>query len=549
MKINVAAQRAIENVMKEGLTDVFSEPYEVQQLKNVEFQKIIKNEVIGAISGGSLESLKMSPIEHVLLPKTSAFDFRRCALIQPLDTIKYLTLSIILADSIEKNRPLKARKIVYSYRFAPSKGYIFDTKYNYTTFAKHVSDKKKQDKVRILVSCDIANFYDRLNLHRLESILLSIGSEKNYVKLLNHLLLSWANRDSYGLPVGSNASRILAEAALIEVDNYLMAIGASFCRFVDDYRFFAPDVHTAHYWLTQLIDRLWLEGLTINKSKTKIEDVSGITKEKDSDDVLSKTSFDEIKPKENKTSETKSAFRIVAGYGGTIPTKFRKSSGSEIEKFKEIDADSLLENIRLSELIAPEQVNEFLRVSLYGKKTHLFINLPTILEKFPQFTPLVVDMLVKHKDEISIEVRLFIKTYYSKLILNIENYLPEYLAISIIRLLGTDGYDDINILLEYFRSLRRNAGAYIGRAVLDAMESFVSRGQVLEIRRYFVRADQWEKRQIVRIVEKHLDEDEKRPWLKNIKIQEGNDLFLVEAIEPKRKTSKSKRKTKKIINK
>ena len=51
----------------------------------------------------------------------------------------------------------------------------------------------------------------------------------------------WSNRDSYGLPVGSNASRILAEASLIEVDNYLISKKIDFCRFVDDYRIFAQN--------------------------------------------------------------------------------------------------------------------------------------------------------------------------------------------------------------------------------------------------------------------------------------------------------------------
>jgi hypothetical protein len=364
--------------------------------------------------------------------------------------------------------------------------------------------------------------------------------------LTNQLLLSWANRDSYGLPVGSNASRILAEAALIEVDSYLVAIGVNFCRFVDDYRFFAPDVRTAHYWLTQLIDRLWLEGLTINKSKTKIDDVSEITKDKDSDGETKQNDAAEVTAQSHKQDEPKTPFRIIAGYGGTIPTKFRQSSTSEVKKFVDVDADSLLGNIKSSTLISPETVNEFLRASLYGKKFLLFIDLPIVLEKFPQFTPLVVDMLVKHKDEIPSEVKVATKSYFSKLLSNSEDYLPEYLAISIIRLLGTDGYDDIDTLIRYFRLLKRNAGAYIGRATLDAMEKFASRGQVLEIRRYFVRADQWEKRQIIRIVDKHLDEDEKRPWLKNVKIQEANDLFLVETIEPKRKPTKKKRKAKKI---
>ena len=71
--------------------------------------------------------------------------------------------------------------------------------------------------------------------------------------------------------MGSNASRILAEASLIGVDNYLMSLGVDFIRYVDDYRMFAPDAHKAQYWLTLLIDRLDQEGLMINMSKTKIE--------------------------------------------------------------------------------------------------------------------------------------------------------------------------------------------------------------------------------------------------------------------------------------
>ncbi len=123
-----------------------------------------------------------------------------------------------------------------------------------------------------------------------------------------------------------------------------------------------------------------------------------------------------------------------------------------------------------------------------------------------------------------------------------EKYLPEYIAISLIRILGADGFQDGATLFDQFRELRRNEGAYIGRALLDSLEGIVSRGQVLEIRRYFARADSWEKRQIVRIVDRHLHEDEKRPWLRNVKIQEASDQFLVELIAPISKPKKKKRK-------
>lgn len=73
-----------------------------------------------------------------------------------------------------------------------------------------------------------------------------------------------ADRDSYGLPVGSNASRILAEAALTEVDNYLISKNIDFCRFVDDYRIFAKDAFEAHSSLAILNRRLSQEGLFLN---------------------------------------------------------------------------------------------------------------------------------------------------------------------------------------------------------------------------------------------------------------------------------------------
>lgn len=532
MKIEKAVKLAIANVLKEGLTDIFQEPFECSLLKNIEFQKAIKKEVIKAISGNTLETMRIFPVEHVLLPKTVAFDFRRCALMQPLDTIKYLTLVILFAEEIERHRPSKARKIIFSYRYSPNKGYLFDPSYTYTSFIKYINDKSKRSGVKILISCDIANFYDRINLHRLESILHSLSLEKNQIRLLNQLLFFWSNRDSYGLPVGSNASRILAEASLLEVDEYLLSIGVDFCRFVDDYKLFAPDITTAHYWLTQLIERLWFEGITINKSKTKIEDVSDLSEDNINKFNKTKTEIKEsIYRMKGKDSGFKQPFRIIAGYGGTIPTKFREANVGEKEKLSEINAKTLLKEIKSSKLVDPEDVKEFLGAALYGRKFPLFAEIPSLLDKFPQCTPYAADLLIKNKDKIPEKIRMSIRDDFATK-LNKKKYLPEYIAIALIRILGTDGFQDGTTLFNYFRALRRNAGAYIGRALLDALESVVSRGQVLEIRRYFARADSWEKRQIVRIVDKYLHEDEKRPWLKNIKIQELEDLFLIESITP-----------------
>ena len=484
------------------------------------------------INGNSLESLEIMPIDHVLLPKGGPFDFRRCALMHPLDTIKYLALALVFADQLETLRPNKSRNIVFSYRFKQQKGYIFDQKYNITSFKKHVSEKIKQKGVKALVVCDIANFYDRLNLHRLESILLSLGFEKAKVRQLNELLLFWANRDSYSLPVGSNASRIFAEASLLEVDNYLLSIGVKFSRFVDDYRLFAPNVHTAHYWLTQLIERLWLEGLTINQRKTEIKDVSNkITTKSLKAKAATDTDQSETQKSIKETSGPGPQFRLMAGYGGIIPTRFRTPSAKEIEKLKDSDPQGLFEDIKKKELIEPEEITAFTKSIIGSRKFILFAYLPELADLFPQFTPYIVDVLIKYREKIPESDKTNIKELFSQR-LSKSAYLPEYITIAIVRLLGCPDFQDKTVLLDFFRELKRNAGAYIGRSVLTSLEDLVSRSEIIEIRRYFSRADSWEKRQIVKMIDKHLSEDEKRPFLKNIKSQESTDMFLVEYLNP-----------------
>jgi len=532
MDISQAVELAVENVAKEGLTDIFPPPEELGLLKNKAFRQKINEIVKKSINGGSLDSLDVNPIGHVLLPKGGPFDFRKCALIQPLDTIKYLALVLTMASEIEKKRLSPHRHIIYSYRFKPQKGYLFNPKCSYTHFKQHAATISHRGSSKFLVTCDIANFYDRLNLHRLESILLSLKIDAKLVKQLNQLLLFWANRDSYGLPVGSNASRILAEAALLEVDNYMCSIGARFSRFVDDYRFFAPDAHSAHYWLTQLIERLWLEGLTINKSKTKIEEIHPTTVVGKS--LSAKKSHKVASSQLNAIAEQQETcrpqFRIVAGYGGDIPTIFRAPASQEIEKLSKTDANAKLLEIKSKQLPTPEDITDLIKSIISTGNFHLFVALPEVADLFPQFTPYIVDVLCKYADSVPSKDRQDITKKFVRR-LRSKPPMPEYIAMAIVRLLGTQHYVAKDALLSFFRKLERNAGAYIGRALLDALGPHVSRGEVLEIRRYFDRADAWEKRQITRIVDRHLDEDEKRPWLKNVKTQSARDPFLAEQIK------------------
>ena len=135
MNIDKAIELALKNVQKEGLTDIFQMPFEVSLLKNEQFCKFLATQVKSRINSNSLSGLKVYPISHVLFPKKDAYDFRRAALIQPVDTIAYLALVLMYADVIEKHRIDKRYKVVFSYRFKPSNGYLFDSKYKLNLLA------------------------------------------------------------------------------------------------------------------------------------------------------------------------------------------------------------------------------------------------------------------------------------------------------------------------------------------------------------------------------------------------------------------------------
>src|SRR5690606_26580208 len=101
----------------------------------------------------------------------------------------------------------------------------------------------------------------------------------------------------------------------------------------------------------------------------------------------------------------------------------------------------------------------------------------------------------------------------------------EFILVYLVRFFGNENFRDKEVLMTFFRNLRRNEGHYIGRVVLEELEDIVTRGEVLEIRDYYVRADQWEKRQIAKLVSKHFSEGEQRPFFKNV-LSNDNDIFL-----------------------
>lgn len=243
-----------------------------------------------------------------------------------------------------------------------------------------------------------------------------------------------------------------------------------------------------------------------------------------------------------------STTRLIVGYAGTVPTKFRELSEREVSELKDENLDEAIEAMRSSIVINPDDLRRLLRILVAHAEFAKLSELPDVLDRFPQFSPRVIDLLIKKSAETPEETRTVLQSYFVAKLAGAEP-IPEYLLISTVRLLGAEGYQSKAPLLELFRNLKRNAGSFIGRCVIDGLRGLATRNDVLEIRQYFNRADTWERRAIIRLVDQHLSDGEKRPWLKNVKVHMAEDLFAIESFEPmQERKAKPRKKRKKPIS-
>ena len=464
----------------------------------------------------AFKKLSLLPLSHVLVPKKEAFDFRKIAIIRPEDLAVYQTIAIMIAEPFEKIRSDVARGRIFSHRFMPNlkRGQLFSPAHNVRSFQSTSTRISKQKSVQYLVRSDIANFYNRINIHRVESTLRSMGGlDKKIILLINQILLHWAKRDSYGLPIGSNGSRVIAEIALYNVDRSLKEAGFKFIRFADDYRIFAKTAAEAHSALAMLIELLDREGLFINTQKTSI------------DRLVKATSNETVDHKEEaQTERTMKEFRIFAGYGGTIPTKFRTPTKHSKTKYSGLDLDQAIAKIESEGFVKPDQLRDVLYGIISQEKYRYLLKACDLVGMFPQFYPLLVDILTKYAENIPQNLRRRIVMKFSGRLKN-NDFLPEFFEASLIRLIGHNDFFERDTIMYVIRNLRRNAGTYLGRVAFDATQNLSDRSDALEVREYFHRSDEWERRRIIQLMLKILPSPEYAAWRRSIRTYVSDDPF------------------------
>ena len=212
---------------------------------------------------------ELSVFSERLLAPTGPTGFRVVTKIQPFWTIYFNGLGVAIADVLEPNRDERA----HSYRFLHNgNNSLFDRNYSWKAFREStVSEAENFAEEAIIVQTDISGFYEHISHHYIENLIDDLFPDNKRIgNQINAILNKLSAGRSFGLPVGGQCSRILAELLMNSVDRQMTAAGIMWHRYVDDYVLITNSNADAYKKLAFLSHTLSDYGLTLNKTKTTI---------------------------------------------------------------------------------------------------------------------------------------------------------------------------------------------------------------------------------------------------------------------------------------
>lgn len=511
MNRDEAVSLAIDSILRDGFSDITSASFEIELIEK--FRSAFEADVKRQLARSAVCDMDFRPLQYVLTPKSRyVFDYRKAAIISPSCLAKFLALVFQYSDKIEAERIPVSKNIVFSYRFRPTGEGVFDKDVNYSKWKSETKKRVESGKYSFIVSCDIASFYDRVNIHRIESTLLSIGIDKTLVRHTNELLLFWSKKDSYGIPVGNVASRILAEAALIDIDQYLIHEKIEFTRYVDDYRLFAPDLLIAQAWMNKLTARLFRDGLMLNTGKTQVRKI----------DLTEKCELND--KKEEKADTVLKVINKLAGGYNRVARKFLMPAHDKYKHFYNIDLDSEIDVLKSHKIVEFSGIQKIVIAVLVQEKFEKLSDIAREISYYLYGLDYFIDMLIKNSDFIPNNERSLIADLYAELIYSNTLYSFEWHCASVARLLSNPAYFRKDALLHLYKSTAKDVSSYASMIALDGLKNKLTRSEFKTIREYFDRSDDWEKRRLLLLADS-LPDDERKAWVKAVKAPLSNYIL------------------------
>lgn len=264
--------RAVEDVAAHGDNDVL--PFDV----DTRFIGDCASQLVTALAAFAEISEKKSKVEcekvfrgisiyfERLLAPAGPFGFRTTTKLHPVWNLYFNGIAAAIAELHEPDRSEQA----HSYRYSAEGPALFDRERSWRSFREAcLSDCEQASARAIVVQADISSFYDHVYHHRLENFLSDLVPRPSNIPTQVDVLLSqFANGRSFGLPVGGQAARVLAEVLLGSIDRSLTDNNIRWRRYVDDFVLIADSQQEAYRALGVLASNLSNLGLSLNRNKT-----------------------------------------------------------------------------------------------------------------------------------------------------------------------------------------------------------------------------------------------------------------------------------------
>lgn len=205
--------------------------------------------------------------ERLLVPAGS-HGFRITTKIHPFWNLYLNGLGLAIAEANEQKRSAR----VHSYRLGSETPAFFDRSRSWRTYKEATLREEALENERcVVVQTDVSSFYEHIYHHRLENVIRDLGQDNSTVATqIDRILSKLSAGRSFGLPVGGQCARILAEVMMTPIDVSLSDAGIVWHRYVDDFTLICGSQQDAYKALSVLSHSLADYGLSLNRTKTTI---------------------------------------------------------------------------------------------------------------------------------------------------------------------------------------------------------------------------------------------------------------------------------------
>ncbi|TGT87178.1 MULTISPECIES: RNA-directed DNA polymerase [unclassified Mesorhizobium] len=206
-----------------------------------------------------------------LLAPSGSHGFRITTKIHPFWNLYLNGLGLAIAEANEDSRSSR----VHSYRLGrdlhnfPS---FFDRSRSWRTYKEAtLNEEALNNEDSVVIQTDVSSYYEHIYHHRLENLLNDLSPSGSTVAVqIDRILSKLSSGRSFGLPVGGQCARILAEVMMSPIDVSLSDAGIVWHRYVDDFTLICDSQQDAYRALSTLSHSLADYGLSLNRTKTTI---------------------------------------------------------------------------------------------------------------------------------------------------------------------------------------------------------------------------------------------------------------------------------------